>query len=227
MPRDPARLGALVLLLALTLSLVACRAGSKPSNASVLKAGPTSEPTVEASPTLVPPTATPDVPRPGNPGDRLVLKRFGISAPLHLKVVGADGQMPDPDNPDEVVVYDFSNFQGLGGVPGQGGNTVFSGHVDSGFKPCKNGTVKPPCTAVFWDLRQVKTGDEIEVHVLDRVYTYRVTANQAVTAGTANWDQIVARTEQESITLLTCDGTFNPATHEYDQRHIVVAVRVV
>ena len=159
------------------------------------------------------------------PGDRFVISKFGVDAPLTYRKVGKDGQMPNPDGPDDVAYYDFSEWPGLGGGPGKGGNAVFAGHVDSGQKACKNGTVKPPCQAVLWDLNGLKVGDEIEVRVSGQSFKYRVTSNQPVPAATGPWDQIVTATAQESITIITCGGDFNRETREYSNRQVVVAVR--
>ncbi len=158
--------------------------------------------------------------------DRIVIPAFNINAPLTFKTVGADGEMPNPDGPDDVAYYNFSAWPGLGGAPGQGGNSIFAGHVDSGFKACDHGTVPPPCEAVFWDVSKLKVGDTIEIHVSGQVYTYSVTSNQAVDANGADWTSIVSATAQESITLITCGGDFNTQTHEYNHRQVVTAVRV-
>src|SRR5690606_8867208 len=132
-------------------------------------------------------------------GDRLVMAKYGIDAPLSYKTVGANGVMPNPNGPDDVAYYNFSAWPGKGGAPGEGGNTVLAGHVDSGREPCKNGTVPPPCQAVFWDIGKFAIGDEIELHVGGAVYRYRVTSNESVHAQTGPWDQIVAATARESI----------------------------
>jgi LPXTG-site transpeptidase (sortase) family protein len=161
-------------------------------------------------------------------GDRLVISKLGLSGSLAYKKVDprSDGSlpMPDPSTPDEVAYYDFSAGQGLGGAPGRGGNTVLSGHVDSGSKPCNNGTVPPPCQAVFWDVRNLKVGDEIEIHLTGQVYKYTVTANESVHAVSGPWDQIVAATEKETLTLITCGGQF--VAGEYTHRTVVTATRV-
>jgi len=184
---------------------------------------PTPQATIDlARPTVVP-TSNPNISKLDS-GDRLVISKFGIDAPLTLKTVGSDGQMPDPETPDDVAYYDFSSWPGLGGGPGKGGNSVFAGHVDSGRKNCKNGTVKPPCQAVFWDANKLKTGDEIEVKVGGQSYKYTVTANQAVPATSDSWDKIVASTADEMITLITCGGTFSNG--EYNNRQVVTAVRI-
>jgi len=158
--------------------------------------------------------------------DRLVIPKFGVNAPLTLKTVGLDGVMPNPDGPDDSAFYDFSAWPGKGGAPGKGGNAIFSGHVDSGRVACKNGSVPPPCQAVFWDINGLRIGDEIEVHLSGTVHKYRVTSNQPIHASTGPWDQIVSSTAQESITLITCGGDFNRETREYNNRQVVTAVRI-
>jgi LPXTG-site transpeptidase (sortase) family protein len=157
-------------------------------------------------------------------GDRMVISKFGVDAPLAYQKVAPTGQMPDPQTPDEVVYYDFSALSGYGGAPGRGGNTVLSGHVDSGKKPCKNGTVPPPCQAVFWDVRAMRVGDEIELHLGGQTFRYRVTGSQAVHAVSGPWDQIVSSTAQETLTLITCGGEF--VAGEYTHRTVVTATRV-
>lgn len=159
---------------------------------------------------------------------RLVIKKIGVDAPLTYKEVVPNPNgvtiPPNPNGPDDIAYYDFSAFPGLGGGPGKGGNAIYAGHVDSGKVPCKNGTVPPPCQAVFWDLKKLVPGDEIEVHVGGQVYRYRVTANQPVLASQTAWEKIYAATAKESMTLITCTGSF--INGEYDQRLIVTAERV-
>ena len=158
--------------------------------------------------------------------DRLVVPLYGIEAPLTLRTVGQDGVMTNPDGPDDVAYYNFSAWPGKGGAPGLGGNSVFAGHVDSGTKACDNGNVPPPCQAVFWDISALRVGDEVQIHIDGVIYSYAVTSNQSVVAATAPWDKIVSATEQETITLITCGGDFNRETREYNNRQVVVAVRI-
>ncbi|MPZ50402.1 MAG: sortase [Dehalococcoidia bacterium] len=160
-------------------------------------------------------------------GDRMVISKFGVEAPLTLKTVGLDGVMPNPNGPDDVVIYDFSAWPGKGGAPGKGGNIIFSGHVDSGRVACKDGSVPPPCQAVFWDINGLRIDDEIEIQMSGESHKYRVTTNEPVNAATGPWDQIVSATAEESITLITCGGDFNRDTREYNSRQVVTAVRIV
>lgn len=158
--------------------------------------------------------------------DRMIISKFNVDAPLTYRKVGLDGQMPNPDGPDDVAYYDFSEWPGMGGAPGRGGNAVFAGHVDSGTRACRNGTVQPPCQAVFWEVSNLKLGDEIEIRISGQSYKYRVISNQPVPAATGPWDKIVSATAQESITLITCAGNFNRVTREYSDRQVLTAVRI-
>ena len=147
---------------------------------------------------------------------------------MTYKVVPPDGVMPNPNSADDVAYYDFKNHSGLGGAPGFG-NIVISGHVDWGGRDgtgCKNNTVRPPCQAVFWDIGNLRVGDQIEVSVGGQSFKYSVTSNQPVPAATADWDRIVSSTAQETITLITCGGDFNPVTREYSNRQVVTGVRI-
>ncbi len=184
--------------------------------------------TVEATidldrPTVIAPSANPTS---VSAGDKLVIPKFNVDAPLTLKSVALDGVMPNPNGPDDVAFYDFSAWPGKGGSPGRGGNAIFSGHVDSGGVACSNGTVPPPCQAVLWDLNRLQLGDEIQVHLEGTIHRYRVTSNQPVSATTGPWDQIVSSTAEESLTIITCGGNFNRETREYTNRQVVTAVKI-
>jgi hypothetical protein len=188
----------------------------------------TAQPTPEATIDLARPTTTAGHLESVGPQDRLIIKTFNIDAPLTYRKVPPTGVMPNPEGPDDVAYYDFSSFENLGGAPGLGGNTIFAGHVDSGSKACKNGTVPPPCTAVLWDLNDIKIGEVIEVEVSGQVFQYKVTSNQPVSASLndGTWDRIVTSTAKESITIITCGGDFNRQTREYTNRQVVTAERV-
>jgi LPXTG-site transpeptidase (sortase) family protein len=123
--------------------------------------------------------------------------------------------MPNPTGPEDVAYYDFSQWPGLGGVPGAGGNVVLAGHVDYiNYGP-----------AVFWRLHEMKVGDTVEIRMADgTVATYAIEFNKMIEVGDADWTAIVAATGEESITLITCGGEFE-AGH-YNNRQIVWGRRV-
>ncbi len=156
-------------------------------------------------------TATPD------PVDRLVIPAIGIDAPVVSRAVDADGRMPSPDGPEQVVYYNFSALPGFGGSPGDGGNTVLAGHVDyHDYGP-----------AVFANLDDLKQGDQITLRLEDgSQYTYSTQSNRVVDPSSTAFNEIVASTPQESLTLITCAGSFNSTTSQYNDRRIVWAVRI-
>lgn len=228
-------LGGLAVIVAVAIVALALAAGGGDDGNATGESGglvsgtplATPEATVELSDPSVVATRDPNTPIPGTTdGDRLIIAKFGVNAPLSLKVVGGDGVMPNPNGPDDAAYYDFSAWPGLGGTPGSGGNVVISGHVDSGRAACKNGTVPPPCQAVFWDIGKLRTGDEIELLVAGQSHKYKVTGNQSLDAATTNWTQVVSSKSEESITLITCAGDFNPVTREYNHRQVVTGVRI-
>lgn len=157
----------------------------------------------------------------GNPargdftGDRLLIPSIGVDAEFSYKVVGPSGQMPNPNGPTDVSYYDFSQWPGMGGLPGKGGNVVLAGHVDYiRYGP-----------AVFWDLGKLKAGDKIEIRMKDgSVIQYQVEFNKTFEVGNADWSAIVAATGDESVTLITCGGEFE-AGH-YSDRRIVWGRRI-
>jgi LPXTG-site transpeptidase (sortase) family protein len=151
-------------------------------------------------------------------GQRLVIPSIGVDAPFTVKEVGTDGQMPNPNGPEDVAWYDFSQWPGLGGLPladGDGGNVVLAGHVDYiNYGP-----------AVFWRLDELKTGDEIQIVMADgTMATYAVEFSKVVDPGAADWSNLVAATADESVTLITCTGEFE-AGH-YTNRHIIWGRRI-
>jgi LPXTG-site transpeptidase (sortase) family protein len=169
------------------------------ARAATPTAEPTAQPAVE--PTPLPPA--PDV-------SRIVAPSVEIDAIVTVLGVDANGAMQSPTAPDIVAMYDFSP------KPGEGGNTVFAGHVDyAGYGP-----------AVFWRLRELKANDEIQVVRVDgTTVSYRVVSLHSYPFADAPVDEIVGPTDEESLTLITCNGVFDRGTRQYSERLVVRAVR--
>jgi LPXTG-site transpeptidase (sortase) family protein len=138
-----------------------------------------------------------------------------INASVYARSVGTNGQMGNPAGAWDVIWYDFAqNFPGLGGRPGEpGANAVFAGHVDYI-------RVGP---AVFWNVRNLKAGDQIVVNTANGPFTYRVEWTQW--AGPyEDFTKFVAKAGAESVTLVTCIGEFSGG--HYSNRFVVRAVRI-
>ncbi len=218
-------------LMALALVALACGGSGGGKSATATPAASQVAATPEAT---AAPSATPEVvlPLPGaQDTDRIVISKIGVKAPLSIHKVGADGQMPNPNGPDDIAYYDFDSalWPGLGGAPGSGGNVILAGHVDWGVQHgvgCKNNTVAAPCQAVLWDLSKLNKGDELEIDVGDKAYKYQITGSKSYSASYSGWNDVFGPQGQEALTIVTCSGDFNPVTKEYGSRLVVTAIRV-
>lgn len=167
---------------------------------------PTRTPAPTETPTPVPPTPTPT---PEPPANRFVVPSVRIRAVVETKGLDANLVMQVPDNPLEVAWYDFT------AKPGTPGNAVFAGHVDH----------VSVGRAVLWDLRNVKLGDLMEYHSIDgQVFRYRVSRITTQSAS-APANDFVAPTAVETMTVITCTGSFDRNSLSYDERLIVQATR--
>ena len=156
---------------------------------------------------------------------RLRIPVIGVDAPVGQRYVSA--KMPNPTGPGDVVWYDFSEWDGLGGVPGGGGNAVFSGHVDYNF-PIPWAEAHYRGEGVFYALNLLSPGDVIEVEVGGKVMQYTVKWTRMVEADGPDqvWLPILTGdVGVDSITLITCGGEFDTVTKSYRDRFIVRAER--
>lgn len=202
--------------------------------------------TPEATATVVPtptpePTAADDAPtvhtlrelveQHGDPPDstlgRMRIPSLGIDAPLGIRVVAAgDDVMPNPTGPGDVVWYDLSEWEKLGGSPGEGNNAIFSGHVDYAAYVAY-ADVQFRGRGVFYSLSLLSPGDVVEVDMNGETLRYEVEWRRQVPAGDANWAEIFSgEVVQDSITLYTCSGDFDFATRSYSDRTVVRATRI-
>ena len=232
-----AAVAAVIAVCGLLVWLFVSNSGSDPgATTSDVLAGNVS-PTATVTPTLTPlPSATPtatalspleaagtsadsgDSHAPSSPaaesGMRMVIPKIGVDAPVTVRAIGSDGVMGTPNGRFDVVWYDFSAFLGLGGYPGSSGNAVFSGHVD----------YHPHYTAVFWDLHLLAPGDVIEVYLPNgSAARYSVQWSQQVDPE-SDFSSYCRDTGEATITIVTCQGTFDPSTRQYNYRLVVRGV---
>ncbi len=156
---------------------------------------------------------------------RMRIPVIGVDAALGQRFV-SDGVMPNPTGPSDVVWYDLSLWERLGGSPGGGNNAVFSGHVD--FRAAVPWTdVRYHGEGIFSDLKLLATGDVIEVDVGGLTLRYAVAWVSQVSGEDGDWASILsADVERDSITLITCGGEFSTTTRTYSDRLVVRAERI-
>ena len=226
-----------VLLLFVGVALVAAKAGG--SGGAVPVAPPVAADVVQVAPEAAGPLAgvpipeviaaatatatpeavaevqpeTPQFPSPSESAQlvRLVVPKARVNHRIQTKGLTPKREMEDPGGKDDVAWYNFST------PPGCGSNAVFSGHVDwyTGDR------------GVFWFLRDVREGDEAEVHYSDgTVLRYRVARVEVYGTNDAPVAEITGPTTKDVLTLITCDGVFQKSTHDYNQRRVVFAERI-
>lgn len=143
---------------------------------------------------------------------RIEIPAIAVDAPVLELSVDEDGAMQSPDGPEPVGWYDFSP------TPGNPGNAVFAGHRD-----WRTGEV-----GVFWRLNELTPGDRIAVVLEDgQRIEYDVLLSVLIPPDGMPIEEVVGQTADEIVTLITCEGAFDPTSRDYDKRRVVWASRVV
>jgi hypothetical protein len=157
-----------------------------------------------AAPTLI--TGTASAPTPA------AVPGAARSTPVELRVpaiglaVAVSALGLNPDRTVEVPT-DFQRpgwFQ-LGPSPGERGSAVILGHVDSYRGP-----------AVFFRLRTLKKGDDVEVALADGAVTHFVVTEVATYPKNAfPAQQVYGPHGYSALQLVTCGGEFDPVARSY------------
>ena len=179
--------------------------------ANVAPTTPPQQPAPQPTATKPPAAPAPPVtsgPPPRNVGVpvRVLVPSLGVDASVEHVGVDPDGNMATPDDPWNTGWY------APGSRPGQTGNSAIAGHVDyHGIGP-----------VVFWDLNKIAVGAEVLV-VTDSGQTLRFTVrgSEYYVPENAPLQEIFGQTNSVNLNLITCGGTFNPATRHYDQRLVI------
>jgi hypothetical protein len=132
---------------------------------------------------------------------RLQIPSIAVDAPIEAVGLTADGLMDVPKQYDDVGWY------ALGPRPGDLGNAVIAGHVDSTSGP-----------AIFWRLRRLVPGQEIGVVGDDGViHEFVVTAVARYRRTDAPLERIFGATAGTHLNLITCDSdtSFDAQSDEY------------
>lgn len=143
---------------------------------------------------------------------RLVIESLNVDAPVIEMGMDSQGVPHVPLNGQDVAWYDFSSR------PGAGSNAVFAAHINWARAP-----------GVFADLDHLQVGDSVRLLSDDgREFTYKVFANFPVDPANPDSLKVMAPTEVDTVTLITCGGTWVPDASErfggnYTNRTIVQA----
>ena len=123
------------------------------------------------------------------------------------------GAIGAPDNPFVVGWFDLS------AAPGEQGNTILAGHRD--YEDI-DGNVG---AGVCWELDRVKVGDQVVIRDAEQnlAWVYAVTESVVVDPYDPDSVRYVDDTSDAIITLITCTGSFDPSTHTYSHRLLIIA----
>lgn len=152
-------------------------------------------------------------PRPASgppPPGRLIIRSIGVNAPVLGVGVDKSGAMGVTNESYDVGWYN------RGPAPGDPGDAVIDGHLDW----------YNTSHAVFFNLKNVQIGDDVEVQRLDGVsHHFKVTKVQSV-GYNAVVPGLFAPTGPARLSLITCGGQWDVTKGEYLQRVIVDSILV-
>ncbi len=132
----------------------------------------------------------------------LRVPRLGIKAKVEKTSIDRQGQLEAPKNRQHVGWYRH------GIAPGERGNAVIGGHVDSYEGP-----------AVFRNLHRLRRGDTVEVkNDFGRVSRFRVTGVGTYVNGELPLQRVVGKSRGFNLNLYTCTGSFDRSVRNYSHR---------
>ena len=142
------------------------------------------------------------------PTARLLIPAIGVNAAIESVGIRSSGAMDTPrQNPwSDVGLYTD------GSHPGQQGSAVIAGHLDRpGGGP-----------AVFWRLRELQVGDEVQVvDAQGKMLYYHVTRIAMYPLQDPPVQDIFGNTNGKFLNLTTCAGDWIPTQHQMTMRLVV------
>jgi LPXTG-site transpeptidase (sortase) family protein len=162
---------------------------------------------------------------PGYDFAQIRIPKLDVVSPVGSSYVDG-GTMDVPEGPATAFWYDLSAWEGYGGVPGEGKNAIFSGHVDiASYLPYADATYVG--LGVFSKLSLLTTGDRIFVDYNGETLEYQVVWQRQIAADSDGWGEIWSSdVSVDSITLYTCGGKFDVSSASYSDRLVLRAERV-
>ncbi|MEU8261429.1 class F sortase [Micromonospora sp. NPDC048999] len=140
---------------------------------------------------------------------RVAIPRIGVDAPIVPVATDDDGELEVPP----LEQPEIAGWYRQGPAPGEAGNAVLVGHVDS-----QNGP------AVFFDLGRLRPGDTVRVTRADgRLATFIVDGVGAYPKDRFPSDRVYGGGADARLRLITCGGRFNPRTGSYPDNIVVFA----
>ena len=147
------------------------------------------------------------VQQPQGPPTRIRVTAIGIDTTLESLHLGKDGALTPPRS------FTRAGWYADGTVPGDQGPAVIAGHVDSKRGP-----------AIFYRLRELQTGDRIEVVRGGETVRFTVVSTAWYPKTTFPTDDVYGPTPDRQLRLITCGGVFDHHLRSYKDNLVVYAV---
>jgi len=133
------------------------------------------------------------------------IDKLGIVSEVEPVGLARDGRMDVPDG------YWHVGWCDLGYKPGEEGNAVIAGHLDS-----------PNGAAIFYRLGELRAGDVIEVQDDDGNWLeFEVQDKRVYKDATFPIEEVFGQTGERRLNLITCSGVFNPSSRNYSERLVI------
>jgi sortase (surface protein transpeptidase) len=140
---------------------------------------------------------------------RLRIPAIGVQAPVAAVGLNTNGTVQVPPLND----HNLTGWYQYGPAPGQRGPAVLLGHVDS-----------VTGVSVFFRLKNLRKGDRIYLTLADgKTATFAVDGLQRVSKTAFPTAAVYGKLSYPGLRLITCGGTFDPATGHYADNIIVYA----
>ncbi|MCY1145163.1 class F sortase [Actinoplanes sp. Pm04-4] len=144
---------------------------------------------------------------PTGPPTRLRIGAIKIDTPLETLRIGGDGALQPPK------AFAKAGWYAGGTAPGDTGPAVIAGHVDSKTGP-----------AVFYRLRELATGDRVDVVRGGKSLRFTVTAIRWYPKTEFPTEEVYGPTPDRQLRLITCGGVFDRSLRSYRDNLVVYAV---
>lgn len=137
---------------------------------------------------------------------KTIIPKIGVDAKVEQVGQDSQGRMDIPQNYKNVGWYK------LGIKPGEKGNAVIDGHIDTPKKEA----------GVFYRINELVPGDVIYIKdSKNKTFTFFVTKALYFDYDKVPIDEVFGKTEKFRLNLVTCAGKFDKLTKNYSQRLVV------
>lgn len=100
-----------------------------------------------------------------------------------------------------------------GSIPGEQGNAVIAGHLDS-----------PTGPAIFYNLNTLQIGDFIHVlNIKGEKMTFIIKEKKIYNTSSFPIEKVFGYTDKKILNIITCDGAFDHNAKTYDKRLVLVS----